>query len=296
MTIVVTTPTGHVGSRVVRLLIQAGARPRVLLRDPARLEPEVRARVDTRRGDLTDAGFVRQALAGARAAFLVDPTPHTVPDPVGTSHRTGAGLAAAVRDNGVRRVVFLSSVGAEMRHGAGHIDGLAAVEEHLDATGAAVTHLRCGYFFTNLLLALDDLAAGELTTSDAPDRALPWVDPRDIGDIAAARLLNDTWHGRVVQGVHGPEDLSWRRVTQILTTALDRAIRLRVVSDDDVRATLTTAGLPPDAVAGIVGMTAGTRELTPEQPRGAVTTTPTSLAGWAHTHLRPLLAPAPRAT
>ncbi|MFC8710661.1 NAD(P)H-binding protein [Streptomyces sp. NPDC057197] len=301
MTIVVTTPTGHVGSRVVRLLLQAGVRPRVLVRDPARLEPDVRERVDARRGDLTDAGFVREAMAGADAAFLVDPTPHTAEDPVGTSRRTGAGLAAAVREGGVRRVVFLSSVGAELRHGAGHIDGLAAVEEQLDATGADVLHLRCGYFFTNLLLSLDDLAAGRLTTADAPDRTLPWTDPRDIGDIAAARLLCDTWHGRTVQGVHGPEDLSWRRVAQILTAALGREIRLRTVSDDDVRRTLAAAGLAPDAVDAVVGMTTGTRTLVPEQPRDAVTTTPTALAGWAHAHLRPLLAargggtgPAPR--
>ncbi|MFF0970059.1 NmrA family NAD(P)-binding protein [Streptomyces sp. NPDC003703] len=290
MTVVVTTPTGHVGSRVVRLLLQAGVRPRVLVRDPARLAPDVRERVDARRGDLTDAGFVRAAMAGATAAFLVDPTPHTAEDPVGTSRRTGAGLAAAVREGGVRRVVFLSSIGAELRHGAGHIDGLAAVEEQLDATGADVLHLRCGYFFTNLLLSLDDLAAGRLTTADDPERTMPWTDPRDIGDIAAARLLRDTWHGRAVQGVHGPEDLSWRRVAQILTVALGRGIRLRTVSDDDVRRTLAAAGLAPDAVDALVGMTTGTRTLVPEQPRDAVTTTPTALAGWAHAHLRPLLA------
>jgi hypothetical protein len=59
MAIVVTTPTGHVGSRVVRLLLQAGVRPRVLVRDPARL----------------DAAFVREATAGARTVFWVDPTP-----------------------------------------------------------------------------------------------------------------------------------------------------------------------------------------------------------------------------
>ncbi|MFI9461061.1 NmrA family NAD(P)-binding protein [Streptomyces xiamenensis] len=294
MTIAVTTPTGHVGSRVVQLLLQAGVRPRVLVRDPARLEPGIRAGVDVHRGDLTDAGFVRQALAGATAALVVDPTPHTVEDPVDTSRRTGAHLAAAVRDNGVRRVVFLSSVGAELRHGAGHIDGLAAIEEQLDATGADVLHLRCGYFFTNLILSLDDLAAGRLTAADDPDRPLPWVDPRDIGDIAAARLLNDGWHGRVVQGVHGPQDLSWRHVARILSAALGRDIRVRTVSDGDVREALSAAGLPPGAVNGIVGMTSGTRELTPEQPRGTFTTTPTALAGWAHAHLRPLLAESAR--
>ena len=41
MRIVVTTPTGNVGSRVLRLLVQAGVRPVALLRDPARLPPEL---------------------------------------------------------------------------------------------------------------------------------------------------------------------------------------------------------------------------------------------------------------
>jgi hypothetical protein len=44
------------------------------------------------------------------------------------------------------------------------------------------------------------------------------------------------------------------------------------------------------AVEGIVGMGVGTRDgLTPEQPRSVLTTTPSSLAGWAIIHLRPAL-------
>jgi uncharacterized protein YbjT (DUF2867 family) len=290
VSIVVTTPTGNVGSRVVRLLLQAGVRPRVLVRDPTRLDGETRSRVDVRQGDLTDAAFVRDATAGARTVFWVDPTPHTVEEPIQTSQRTAAGIVEAARAGDVARVVCLSSVGAEKRHGAGHIDGLARIEEQLDATGADVLHLRCGYFFTNLILDVRGLAKGVLTASADPDIPKPWVDPRDIGDVVAARLLNDGWHGRVVQAVHGPEDLTYARIASILTGALGRSIRLEIVSDDDVRDGLSSAGLPPSAVEGIVGMTTGTRELVPEQPRDLITTTPTTLAGWAYDHLRPLLA------
>ncbi len=282
--IAVTTPTGHVGSRVVRLLLQAGVRPRALVRDPGRLRAEVRERVEVRTGDLTDAAFLRDALAGVRSLFLVDPTPHTVADPVGDSDRFGALVAGAVRECGVGRVVFVSSGGAERRTGAGHIDGLARIEQHLDATGADVCHLRCGYFYTNLLMDTDALASGVLTTAADPDVARPWVDPRDIGDVAAARLLSEAWSGRVVQGVHGPEDLSWHQVAEILTDAVGHAVRVQAVADDDVRAALQAAGLPHGAVEGIVGMTAGTRDLTPEQPRDVLTTTPTTLAAWAYAH------------
>ena len=63
----------------------------------------------------------------------------------------GATAARAVTQNGIGRTVFLSSIGAEKRSGAGEIDGLARTEEQFDATGASVLHLRCGMFFTNLL-------------------------------------------------------------------------------------------------------------------------------------------------
>lgn len=289
MTVVVTTPTGHVGSRVVRLLLQAGVRPRVLVRDPARLDEATRARVDVRRGDLTDARFVREALEGARTALWVDPTPHATKDPIEASLRTAAPLVAAAQEGAVGRVVLLSSIGAEKRHGVGHIDALAGIEERLDATGVDVLHLRCAYFFTNLLLDLEGLSQGVLTTAFDPDHPMPWVDPRDIGDVVAARLLNDTWQGRVVQAVHGPEDLTFHQVARILTEALGRPVRLDPVSDDAVRDALRAAGLPASAVEGIVGMTTGSRGLVPEQSRDLLTTTPTSLSGWAHAQLRPLL-------
>lgn len=60
----------------------------------------------------------------------------------------------------------------------GSIDGLAAGEVALDATGAAVTHLRCGYFFTNLPMDLDSIRSGVLAAAMEPDRPLPWVAAR----------------------------------------------------------------------------------------------------------------------
>ncbi|MGI5167270.1 NAD(P)H-binding protein [Spirillospora sp. CA-253888] len=290
MTIVVTTPTGHVGSRVVRLLLQAGARPRLLLRDPSRLDEATRRLADTVPGDLTDAAYVRAGIKGARTVFWVDPTPHTSPRPIETSLETAAPLIEAARGGDVARVVLLSSGGAQLRHGAGHIDALGRIEEGLNGTGADVLHLRCGHFFTNLLFEADALARGVLTTSADPDQAMPWVDPRDIAEVAAARLLNDDWSGRQVQGVYGPEDLSFTRVAEILTTVLGRPVRLDAVTDDDVRDGLRGAGLPDDAIEGIVGMTAGGRGLPTEPPRDLLGTTPTTLAAWAYEHLHPLLA------
>lgn len=290
MTIAVTTPTGNVGTRVVRLLVQAGVRPRVLVRDPARLDPGLRPLVDVARGDLLDEAFVGDALKGVETLFWASPESFTSADPLADMVRMGSHAAAAIRAAGVTRVLQISSVGAERKHGAGLIDGLSRNEEQLAGSGADVLTLRCGYFFTNLLGMLDELQAGSLTTTMPLDRPLAWVDPRDIGEVAAVRLLAG-WSGSSVAAVHGPADLSWGEVASILSAATGREIRAQVTDDATLRQALQSAGMSEPAVEGIVGMTAGLRDdFRPEQQRDAGTTTPTTLESWAYGTLRPLLA------
>jgi uncharacterized protein YbjT (DUF2867 family) len=294
MTIAVTTPTGHVGSHVVRMLGQAGVRPRLLLRNPDRLDADVRDRAELAVGDQRDADYVAEATRGVEAVFWVHPDDWSLPDPDADAERTGEGLAAAMRRNLIPRVVFQSSVGAELRQGAGFIDGLARIEQRLDAardeTGAALLHLRCGFFMTNLLMDLDGLRAGRLTTIRPLDEPMPWVDPRDIAAVATGRLLAGDWTGRQVQAVHGPADLTWTEAAEALSTATGVSIKAQQVTGDEQRAALRDAGMSEVAVEGIVGMSVGRRErFIPEQPRSVLTTTPSSLAGWAISHLRPAL-------
>ncbi|MGP3973847.1 NmrA family NAD(P)-binding protein [Streptomyces sp. 8N114] len=290
MKIAVTTPTGHVGSRVVQLLLQAGVRPTLLVRDPARLAADVRERADVVRCDQGDGDAVVRATEGAEALFWVDP-PTGDEDPVAGYARMGANAARAVRENGIGRTVFLSSGGAELRSGAGEIDGLGRTEELLDATGATVLHLRCGFFYTNLLGEVATLREdGVLRTTLPLDHPMPWVDPRDIGDVAVARLLSGAWSGRQVQAVHGPEDLTYVQAAAVLGAVLGRPVRAERISDDDLRATLRAAGLGDKQVEGFVGMSAWMRDgFEPEDARTPLTTTPTTLGSWAWEQLRPLL-------
>ena len=289
MKIVVTTPTGNIGSRVVQLLLQAGARPTLLARNPARLDARVLERTDVVRTDLADSDAVVRATRGADALFWLAPfMADPDADPVAWYAELGVTAARAVTENGIARTVFVSSVGAEKRTGVGEIAGLASTEESLDATGSSVLHLRCGYFYTNL--DLDSLRRGVVRIPAAIDYPQPWVDPRDIGDIAAARLLYGGWSGRNVQAVHGPEDLTLIQVAQILTEALGRPIRAETISEDALRASLRADGFGDKQVEGMVGMSAVMRpDFVPEDQRSIVTTTPTTLAAWAHARLRPLL-------
>ncbi|WP_232665489.1 NmrA family NAD(P)-binding protein [Pseudonocardia sp. TRM90224] len=289
MRIAVTTPTGNVGRHVIAGLVRAGVRPMALLRDPGRLDPTLKEHVDTVAVDLRDEDAVVAATVGVDALYWVAP-PMFGDDPGADYARVGAHATSAVKANGIGRVVFQSSVGAEKRGGAGEIDGLARTEELLDATGADVTHLRCGFFFSNLLFELDTIRDGVIRVVLPVDQPMAWVAPRDIAEVAVGRLLNPAWSGRAVQGVHGPADLTWAQAAAIVSEVTGRPVRAERIPDERMRETLAGGGMSEGQVNAIMGMSTGLRDgFTPEQSRTAATTTPTTLAEWCYAELRPTL-------
>jgi len=287
--ITVTTPTGNVGRHVVEMLVRAGVRPTVLVRDPARMDPAVLERVDAVPLDQRDADAVVAATKDTDALFWVDP-PTFADDPSADYALATDAVAGAVSENQISRTVFQSSIGAELRHGVGEIDDLARTEERLDATGASVMHLRCGFFFSNLLLSIDAVRAGVVPIVLPVDQPMPWVAPRDIAEVAVSRLLSDGWTGRQVQAVHGPTDLSWAQAAAAVTEATGHPIRAERITDDEMRGLLAGAGMSGGLVEAVMGMSTGMRDgFVPEQARDVTTTTPTTLGSWAYDVLRPLL-------
>ncbi|MEH1545835.1 NAD(P)H-binding protein [Cutibacterium avidum] len=263
---------------------------------PAALGPEpqerpraVRDHADVVEADSTDPDQVRAATRGVDAIYWVDPSVMS-PDPLANYALATQALVEAATANAIGRVVFQSSVGAEKRHGAGEIDGLAGTEVALDALDGDVSHLRCGYFFTNLLLDVNAVRQGRLTTVLPPDKPMAWAAPRDIAEVASLTLLNTQWHGHRVQAVHGPQDLSWRQVAQTLTEQVGHTVHVEQISDTAMRQNYLAAGMPPMMADAVLGMSTGLRDdFHLEQPRNLTTTTPTTLTSWIHDELLPAL-------
>ncbi|WP_206475334.1 NAD(P)H-binding protein [Microbacterium sp. KRD172] len=285
MRIAVTTPNGNVGHHLTRMLVRSGVRPLLLTRHPEEISAELIPYVDVARADSQNADEVVDATRGVNAIYWVDPSVMTE-DPLADYARATEALVRAVAENGIVRVVFQSSIGAEKRHGAGEIDGLAATEVALDGLDIDVTHLRCGYFFTNLLLDVESLKSGKMQTVLPIDAPMAWVAPRDIAEVAALTLLNREWTGHRVQAVHGPEDLSWSQVAGILTQELGRDVVVERIADEEMRQQYVDARMPAAMADAVLGMSTGLRDdFTPEQERSVVTTTPTMLRAWVREEL-----------
>ena len=289
MKIAVTTPTGNIGNVVARRLLEEGADVTLLVRDPAKVQDLADLGAEVRQGDLQDPDFVTEATAGVDALFWLSP-PTFVENFLETQLSYGEAGAAAARANAIPRVVHLSSVGAQHPSGNGPVSGLHHIENLFDDAAPNVTHLRAGYFMENFLYHVDAIKGmGSVFMTVDPEVRLPMVATRDIGEVAAGRLLDDGWTGHQRIGVHGPTDLNHLEAAEALSEALGRNIDYVQVTPEQAHEALSSMGLPDGAIAAMLelydGMSAGRMESA--EPRTADTTTPTTLTEWASEVLRP---------
>lgn len=245
MRILVTTPTGNIGSRILTNLLDSTHDLTVLVRDPAKLTDAVRSRSSVVTGNLEDEKAVRLALTDIDTAFLLVPPP----GPTVTHWRTwikeiGATFSAAATSASVSRIVLLSSTGAH-HDDVGPVSGLGDVEKLLSAAFANLTIVRAGYFMENLFGSLPTIAAqGAFYGVSAPDTQYATVSTTDIGDVATRWLTDSTWTGHHIVGAHGPTPLSPNEKAKILSDVLGRPVQYVQIPAPALRDALLGAGLP----------------------------------------------------
>lgn len=215
--------SGNTGRVLAEALLGRGEKVRVLGRDAGRLQGLAARGAEVVTGDASDAAFLARAFAGAETAYTLLPPDGRASDFRALQDRVGEATVKGLREAGVRRVVFLSSVGAELPAGTGPIAGLHAQEERLRALGVATLLLRPGYFFENFFAVLPVIRhQGVSGSALAPDVPIAMIATRDIGAAAAAAITARDFSGVEVRNLLGPRDLTMAEATRIVGAAIGK--------------------------------------------------------------------------
>ncbi|MET9532591.1 NAD(P)H-binding protein [Streptomyces sp. NPDC006649] len=293
--IVITAPTGQIGSRLLDILLNEapthGEELRVIVRDPGKLPAAVRARVDVVTGSHGDAAVVDRAFTGADAVFWLVPSNLQAPSLDSVYSGFTRAAAGAFKTHGVGHVVGVSALGrgtpAAAR--AGQVTASLAMDDLIASTGVAYRALANPTFMDNLLRQVAPIRdQGVFTDTVTADRTAPVAATRDIAAAAAGLLLDRSWSGAGEVPVLGPEDLSANDMARILTEVLGRPVRYERQSLGDFRAALTGYGIGNAIVDGYVdmmrakddGLDGGVRRT----PR---TASPTTFRAWCEEVLKP---------
>ena len=234
--ILVTGATGTIGSTVLRRLSEAGLETRALSRTPRR--GETLPHVDWVQADLSDPETLPPAFDGVDRLFLLTGNVRSMAE----LQKNAVDEAVAA---GVNQVVKLSARGAQPESNSAIARWHHEVEVYLKASGLSWTMLRPHVFMQNLLEQAERIRAEGTIRAAAEDGRIPFIDTRDIADVAATVLTEPVEeHARQTHLLTGGVALDYNQVAAALGAATGRDVSYVAESFDETRARLQSEGLP----------------------------------------------------
>jgi uncharacterized protein YbjT (DUF2867 family) len=214
MTILVMNSTGKVGQEIVRELHRAKADFRAATRSLERANSLWDFPAPATYFSYDDPATFAPVLEGVIHLFMLHPE-----DQPARHQQLFAFIDAAI-EAGVKEIVFMSALGADLRPD----DPLCQVEQHVAQSGARYTILRPNWFMQNFN-AQDSRRINVKNEVLMPsgDARLALIDTRDIAAVAAKLLLDGMEHGKTYT-LTGGETFSYGDVAARLSAIVNRTI------------------------------------------------------------------------
>src|SRR5471030_502405 len=248
MKIGVSGASGHLGRAVVsQLLLRPGGHEVVAI---TRTPEAVSGPVQGRYGDYNQPDNLVEAYAGLDRLLVITTVD---PEPGKRGAQNVAAIDAAVKA-GVKHIVFMSAVGTrqeeEPARGASYWRG----EQHLIAVAPAWTILRMN-FYAEAFVQLAQAALRQGVLTGLAENRAAFVARDDVAEAAAGILIGDG-HAGAIYNATGPERLSGAERAAIIAEITGQPLAFLAITQEQLRAGLTQAGLPAGAVHIVVSIQA----------------------------------------
>ena len=228
----VTGITGQVGGAVAGALQSAGRPVRAVVRNVEKGASWAKQGCQVAVADIADASAMTDALMGAEAAFIMVPPVFDPAPGFPEAQAVASALTTAIRSARPGRVVYLSTIGAQSER-TNLLSQHTMIENALRAVDAPVTFLRPGWFMEN---SVWDVAPardkGTIPSFLYPlAKTFPMIATADIGSLAA-ELMQESWTGRRVVELEGPDRLSSNDIAVAFSQILGKSVQAQVVPHD----------------------------------------------------------------
>ncbi|WP_291146515.1 NAD(P)H-binding protein [Flavobacterium sp. UBA7680] len=258
MKIIITGSLGNISKPLAKELIQKGHSVTVIASSNERTQEIETLGAKAAIGSVEDVDFLAQTFTGADAIYCMIPRANYFDpnlDLDAFTRKIGNAYAQAIKQSGVKRVVFLSSIGAHLKEKSGIIQRYNEIEAVLNQlSDVSITFMRPTSFYYNLLSYIPAIKnQGFISTNYGADELVPWVSPNDIAE-AIAEELTTPLDGKKVRYV-ASEELNGHETAKILGSAIGKPdLKWQFISDEEVLNGLISVGMQPKIAAGLVEM------------------------------------------
>ena len=256
----ITGVTGQVGGAAARALLDAGHPVRAVLRDRSKAAQWIARGAEVAIASFEDADALAAAFSGTAGVFVMI-APNFAPQPgYPNAHAAAAVLKEALTKARPQRVAALSSVGGQRESGLGLITQVHILEQALADLPVPTAILRPAWFMEN---SLWDIAPARETGVMASflqplEHAYPMVATADIGGVIAGTLAQ-SWQGRRVIEIEGPQRYTQHEIAALLGGVLGRRVTAQAVPRGQWQALFQTQGTawPAPRIEMIDGFNSG---------------------------------------
>jgi len=190
MKIIISGSLGNIGKPLTAQLVKSGHDVTVISSNADRKEAIENLGAKAAVGSVSDADFLSQTFAGADALFAMTPPNMGGVNIIKNTTDAGYAFAKAIQTANIKRVVMLSSIGADLPTGNGPIAGLYNIEKIYEKLDTSITFLRAGYFYFNFFNDIPMIKGAGIMGANIPTaNRIPLVHPEDIAFAAAEELL-----------------------------------------------------------------------------------------------------------
>jgi uncharacterized protein YbjT (DUF2867 family) len=250
--LLVTGASGLNGGAVVRRLSAQGVPVRALVRNRTRAAHlATLPGVEVVEGDMARPETLVEPLRGVDRAMLTSSS-----DPM--MLEVQSNFIDAAKQAGVEHVVKLSGIMPEVDSDFRFARMHGLIEQHLEASGMAFTHLRAGEFMQAYFRQVRSIAANSAIRLPMADARIASIDVADIADVAVL-VLTTSGHAGQTYPLTGADALSMADVAQHLSTAIGKSVHYVDVSPDDYLAANLANGMPAYAAEALVELYAERR-------------------------------------
>lgn len=255
MKIIITGSLGHISKPLAEELLKNGHTITVISSNAERQKDIEEFGARAAIGSLEDADFVTETFSGADAVYCMIPPSFTASNQVAYYKKIANNYKEAVYRNDIKRVIHLSSWGADLSEGTGMILGSHNAEVILNSLdGVAVTHLRAGslmynmYSFTGMIRH-----AGIIAANYGGDDKIAWVHPNDIATVATEELIKTGDTQKVIYVAS--DEKTANESAKIIGDAIGKPdLQWHLITDEEEKQNLLKHGVPENLATNIVDL------------------------------------------
>ncbi|SDD99515.1 Uncharacterized conserved protein YbjT, contains NAD(P)-binding and DUF2867 domains [Mucilaginibacter pineti] len=258
MKIIITGSTGNISKPLTSLLVEEGHDVSVITSNENKAAEIEELGASPLIGSVEGADFIKNAFQGADAVYTMIPPNMTSANWKEYIYGVGNNYAQAAKAAGVKKVVNLSAVGADVPKGGGLTSLYYYVEQELNKLeDVAVVHLRPGSFYFNFFGNIDMIKHMGIIGNNYNADVLPLTHPLDISQAAFEELSALNFNGKRVRYVVSDE-LSTKEIAEVLGEAIGKPdLQWVKFKDEDALHGMIQTGLTPDVAEILVEMGQG---------------------------------------